>query len=175
MRRATILVLVGVLMLSLAAVAHAATIKGTDGPDSISGTSKADKINALGGKDEVRGLGGADRITGGFGSDLIQGNKGNDTVRGAPGTDTVIGNAGNDTIFGGVGRDTLEGRLGNDEIIAAGDGQRDQVNCGFGDDDVAVVDLNDVVDGELVSSVLEVGTLVGTIGSCETVEVRIFE
>ena len=68
----------------------------------------------------------------------------------------------------------LEGRGDDDRIITAGHGERDKVHCGPGVD-VAVADLNDVVDGEIVSSVLSVGNLVGTIGSCDTVEARILQ
>jgi Ca2+-binding RTX toxin-like protein len=175
MRRATLLTLVAVLLVAMtASAALALNIRGTNGPDQLTGTSKADTINALGGKDEVRGLRGPDDINGGFGPDLLHGAQGNDEFSGAPGDDTVIGNVGNDVIRGGVGRDTLEGRGDDDRIIAAGDGQRDMVNCGSGTD-VAVVVLNDVVDGQLVESVLGVGNLVGTIGSCETVEVRLLQ
>ena len=173
MRRATILTLVAALLLAVTAgAAVAMDIRGTNGPDKLTGTNKADKINALSGKDEVNGLRGPDVLNGGFGPDLLHGARGDDNFSGAPGDDTVIGNQGDDTIKGGVGRDVLEGRSDEDRIIAAGDGQRDEVNCGFGVDE-AVVDLNDVVDGQLVSSVLSVGSLVGTIGSCETVEARI--
>jgi hypothetical protein len=38
-----------------------------------------------------------------------------------------------------------------------------------------VVDLNDAVDGQLVSSVLGVGDVVGTIGSCDTVEAHVLQ
>lgn len=38
-----------------------------------------------------------------------------------------------------------------------------------------VVDLNDAVNGRLVSSVLGVGDAVGTIGSCDTVEAHVLQ
>ena len=38
-----------------------------------------------------------------------------------------------------------------------------------------MVDFNDAVDGQLVSSVLGVGDLVGTIGSCDTVEAHVLQ
>ena len=58
--------------------------------------------------------------------------------------------------------------------MAAGDGERDEVKCGDGTD-VAEVDLNDVVDDQLVSSVIALPGGVGSILSCETVRVGLLE
>jgi hypothetical protein len=75
-----------------------------------------------------------------------------------------------DHVQGWQGRDRLEGGSGNDSISAADDGARDQVKCGTGTDE-ASVDLNDVVDGELVSSVVGAPGQVISILSCEKVNV----
>lgn len=87
----------------------------------------------------------------------------------------LLGAEGNDTLRGGDGNDRMSGAARDDVIFAAGDGKRDSVSCGAGEDR-AVVNLNDVVDGEVVGSVLDApGQLVGTIGNCERVEVRILQ
>ena len=81
---------------------------------------------------------------------------------------------GADRLTGNTGRDTLEGRGGDDDLFASGDGQRDQVKCGDGTD-TAKVDLNDVVDDQLVSSVVALPGGVVSILSCETVRVGLLE
>lgn len=173
-RVSTLAVLCALLLAFAASFAVAATIRGTSGPDNLTGTPTADNINAGGGADTVRAFKGNDTVRGGPGNDELYGGPNKDRVFGAPGDDLVVGGTGPDTVSGGIGRDTLEGRGGDDTINAAGDGQRDEVSCGTGDD-TAIVDLNDVVDGQLVSSVLGVGNLVGAIGSCERVELRILQ
>ena len=139
--------------LGCAAVAYAATINGTGGPETIIGTTRGDNIDAKAGLDTVIGLSGNDRIKGGAGDDAIQADgtcppgaqdlescdqtrgTGNDGIYGGSGSDTLFGNVGNDTIAGGLGRDNLLGSAGDDRIYAR-DRERDSINCGSGRDTV---------------------------------------
>src|ERR1700709_1616725 len=68
-----IAVMAAIATCSTAAVALAATITGTQGPDTLVGTAHPDRINGLGGNDLILGLGGGDRIDGGAGNDTIDG------------------------------------------------------------------------------------------------------
>lgn len=157
------MIIVGAVCAVLAsgAVALAATIIGTNGPDTLIGTTGNDNIKALGGNDRVLGLAGDDRIKGGDGNDRIEGDgecppgtrnpdyckegaEGNDTIDGGEGDDTITGGRGkdridgkdgNDYISGGKGNDKLRGGGGNDNIFAR-DGVRDIINCGPGIDKV---------------------------------------
>jgi len=174
-RISALFVLAALLVALTATAVVAATVRGTNGDDILTGTPNADKIYAKSGADTARGFNGNDIVHGGPGDDLVKGGQNKDSVFGNTGNDTVVGGSGPDRVGGGTGRDTLEGRGGDDHIAAAGDGQRDRVSCGTGTD-VAVVDPNDLVDDQLVSSVLDLpGQAVGIIGSCERVEVRIFQ
>ncbi|MEJ7841877.1 MAG: calcium-binding protein [Rubrobacter sp.] len=174
MRRLTLLtVLVGIVLAVSAGVAVAKNINGDNGPDNLRGTSGPDRINGRGGADTINALGGADELLGGSGNDKVFGGKGADTATGGSGDDTVSGGEGGDTLTGGIGNDEIEGRDGDDTLLAAGDGERDEVKCGDGID-VAEVDLNDVVDDQLVSSVTTLPGDVISILSCERVEVALF-
>jgi len=93
----------------LSAGAYAATIVGTNGPNTLRGTAKNDVIRGLGGNDTIYGLGGNDTLYGG---------PGNDTLYGGPGNDTLYGGPGNDTLVGGPGRDVLDCGPGKDTAIA---------------------------------------------------------
>jgi Ca2+-binding RTX toxin-like protein len=65
---------------------------------------------------------------------IFNGGNGNDTVRGGDGNDTVNGGGGDDTVVGNAGQDSLVGGSGNDAVNAAGDGFKDNLNCGTGTD-----------------------------------------
>ncbi|MBL6456701.1 hypothetical protein JMJ55_15300 [Belnapia sp. T6] len=111
--------------------AHADTVNGAGGNDSISlgegnnyatGGSGDDSITAGSGNDTVVGGTGHDQIFGGDGANNLQGGDGNDTVSGGSGADMISGGAGNDSLWGGAGNDTLIGGDGNDRFAgAAGD------------------------------------------------------
>jgi len=175
MRRLTLLtVLVGIMLALGATAAMAKNINGTNGPNDLRGTSGSDRINARGGADEIHALGGADELLGGSGNDKVFGGDGADTATGGSGDDTVSGGLGGDTLKGGIGNDEIEGRDGDDTLLASGDGERDEVKCGDGTD-VAEVDLNDVVDDQLVSSVGAAPGDIISILSCETVRVAILQ
>ncbi len=155
MRRTTLLTLtMGLLLVLASGIALAATIKGTAGNDFLRGTDSRDIIGARGGNDEVRARGG------------------NDDVFGGPGNDKLFGMKGNDLIVGGDGVDQLEGGTGNDTLKSHNDDNADTLSCGPGDD-VAFVDVDDVVDdnevGDLLTTALN--NTVAPVTSCETLKV----
>jgi hypothetical protein len=174
MKKSALLSVTVALLLALTAgvaVARDFSSEATNGDDVISGTESADFIPGKGGSDRLYGRGAGDTIKGGFGNDpALKGAEGNDSINGNLGNDHLYGGPGNDTLNGGQGRDLLEGQGGNDRVFASGDSTRDTVKCGNGDD-YAKVDLNDVVDGELVSSLGEAPGSVIAILSCETVKI----
>jgi Ca2+-binding RTX toxin-like protein len=88
---------------------------------------------------ELTGTKQADSLVGTNGPDHIRGRGGNDRIRGRGGADTLNGGSGRDRISGGPGADVLVGGKGRD-LIMARDGHLDQINCGPGRHDVAVVD-----------------------------------
>ena len=110
----------------------AATLFGTDGPDTLIGTNGPDVIVGLGGKDTIKGRGGNDVICGGTGDDDIDGGRGNDRIYGGPGNDTLRGGAGKDRLLGGAGDDVLRGGGGQD-VVSGGSGA-DDCYAGAGDD-----------------------------------------
>ena len=156
MKKLTMLTIVGVLALTLVAVAGAhriVTIKGTHGPDFLTGTPAADRIVARGGNDLVNAGDGRDRVHGNRGDDTLNGDAGNDRVWGGQGNDTIVGGEGDDVLRGRPGNDSIDGGPGNDvmwpghgaDVQQGGDGddrlhalardrQLDQIDCGPGHD-----------------------------------------
>ncbi|MDQ6749389.1 MAG: hypothetical protein M3Z33_01330 [Actinomycetota bacterium] len=58
-----------------ASVTYAATLNGSNGPDTIIGTTHADTIDGKGANDIIFGLSGDHKIKGGPGDDSIQGRR----------------------------------------------------------------------------------------------------
>lgn len=140
------------LLLSMAAPAQAALIRGTGGPDNLVGTRFADRmlgrhgddvLRSLRGFDEVWGQGEADRLELGYGDDYGNGGPGSDVVMGGPGADVVVAGRGLDSIFGGPGADRLWSGRGSTTMTGA-DG-KDQITMEPGDHAVAAGDGADVV------------------------------
>jgi Ca2+-binding RTX toxin-like protein len=131
MRRRALLIMLsmalGVLLLGGGGVALAETVDGTSGPDDLVGTDQADVIHGSGGKDYISGLAAADEL---------YADADNDKVVGRDGPDRIYGNGGSDRLFG---------NHGNDTINSGGDGVKDVVKCGQGDNDTAHVDKIDRV------------------------------
>jgi Ca2+-binding RTX toxin-like protein len=98
-------------------VMEAATIIGSDGPETINGTGAKDVIVALGGNDTVNGMGGNDVICGGAGGDTVNGGDGADHILGEAGNDHLFGNDGADNLDGGPGFDVLRGGPGADTLV----------------------------------------------------------
>jgi hypothetical protein len=91
--------------------------------------------------DELFGLPGDDVLVGLDGPDCLYGNGGDDRVLGGGGRDLVEGGVGDDVLRGRRGRDRYLAAAG-DDMIRAGDGIGERVQCGPGVD-VAVVDRFD--------------------------------
>ncbi|HET7479147.1 MAG TPA: hypothetical protein VFJ72_06490 [Rubrobacteraceae bacterium] len=136
MRRATMILSIGVLLLALfvpgalAATGCASIFSGTDGPDTLRGDRCDNNISGLGGNDIIYGYGGDDEL---------------------------FGNQGDDLLRGGKGRDKLYGGSGNDRIFSGGlDGKRDRVVCGSGRDFASIAE-NDLAakDCEVVAVAVE--------------------
>ena len=77
-----------------------------------------------------------DILRGDNGKDVINGRGGNDDIFGLGGADSLTGSTGDDDITGGSGSDVLTGNEGDDTLRTAGDGARDSINCGAGNDTV---------------------------------------
>jgi Ca2+-binding RTX toxin-like protein len=144
-----------------------ATVKGTNGGDTLYGTSAADTIQGLGGNDTLKGFGGADGLDGGTGidaafySDSAVGVAVNlATGRGIGGSaqgDTLVnienlfGSNHNDTLTGDDGNNELHGLSGNDILVSAD-----------GDDRLAGGDGNDILKGGGGSDHLDGGAGIDT-------------
>lgn len=146
-------------------------IVGMNGNDNITSNKGNDEISGNGGNDIVAAGDGNDRILGGYGDDILYGNHGDDVMLGDKGNDHLYGDEGvsshsNDVIAGGPGMDTIFGGSGNDKIFqnseqvyssSIGDGYRDRINCGEGNDEVWINVLdNDYVTG---CEVIHLGTI----------------
>jgi Ca2+-binding RTX toxin-like protein len=148
--------------LVFATAALAETIRGTQGDNNITGTEGPDKVVAKKGNDTINSLGGDDRVGAGRGADTVNaglgndrvwggsdiddlnGELGNDALNGKRGADDLDGGEGNDFLNGGQGRDNVIGGPGDDFVKAWGDGNRaDNIDCGDGLNDTAIVDRND--------------------------------
>ena len=66
---------------------RAATIVGTEGPETLTGTGGNDVIAGLGGDDTINGNGGRDFICPGDGADTVNGGAGLDNVEASDGND----------------------------------------------------------------------------------------
>ncbi len=126
MKRLTVLLSVGALLMTLAAgMALAATVScqinvvclaGAEtgdgqGPDALTGTT---------GKDAMYGFTGNDLLSGDSGEDEMSGFTGNDFLSGMGGDDDLIGGAGADRLFGGPNDDFLYGGSGVDRMNTGG-------------------------------------------------------
>src|SRR5215212_10106869 len=134
-RRATILAVMALMVVSSSGVALAAyevSITDTDEVDIISGTGKAEHISGLGGDDQLNGGGGAD-LGDGPGRDTVNGNRGADNLI-RQGGDTSV-----DHFYAGSGRDIVQSR----DVPAV----KDTVGCGAGTDTV-YADKADIVGGD---------------------------
>lgn len=165
-----VLTAIGVAVLLASGLAIAATILGTDGPDTLTGTSGDDTIEGFGGNDTISGMAGSDTIKGGLGADKLyggneyqsvgasadrdrlEGDEGQDTIVGGPGVDELKGGEGNDVIMEGPADDSAEekfiGEDGDDFFsVASIPASKDDVQCGNGQDEVEADPL-DVINND---------------------------
>lgn len=136
-----------VLLVALAGVATAATLRGNGKGNRIAGTNSADKIDGRGGNDrlygkagndDIKGRKGNDRLKGGPGNDLLEAGDGNDQLNGGDGDDDMHGGGGNDEFRDGAGSDVIKGGEGSDLVLSR-DNSEDLIDCGGGVD-TAVLD-----------------------------------
>ncbi|HEX5699248.1 MAG TPA: hypothetical protein VFX77_01265 [Rubrobacter sp.] len=150
--------LMGAALVLTAGVAWAATVdcrvgvfcEGTDEPDELFGTNQPDEMSGLQDDDLLLGFMGADEMYGDDpepgddtrtdGDDELIGYRGSDTLSGFGGSDYLRGGRGDDLIDAteesdNPGRDTVRGSRDQD-LIGAGDGFKDTIFCGRGEDEV---------------------------------------
>lgn len=126
--------------------AHAATVTGDGGNNTLRGTNSNDRIFGLGGDDRLHGRNGDDQVRGGAGSDLVQLGRGRDFAFGGGGIDTVDAGRDNlvDRVYGGAagdeifafGPDLVWGGSGDDVIYATYTSPEMEIWCGGGNDHV---------------------------------------
>ncbi|HEV2293640.1 MAG TPA: hypothetical protein VGR35_07280 [Tepidisphaeraceae bacterium] len=125
------------------------TVLGGNGSDSLHGGDGDDGLLGDAGEDTLIGANGNDVLRGHRGSDILYGEAGNDTLHGDEGGDYLEGGAGHDALIGGGEADELFGLAGNDRLFSAGDGFRDTVRGGPGDDSADADEADDVLGVEL--------------------------
>ncbi len=118
----------------LSARADVVTLTGDNGPNDLFVEAGSSTLRGLGGDDRLVTYDGNDTIEGGDGNDFIEAGFGNDVLDGGAGVDQFSGDRTESNVFA----------VGNDEIRAR-DGNAEQVGCGIGGGDRAIVDANDVV------------------------------
>jgi RTX calcium-binding nonapeptide repeat (4 copies) len=119
-KRATISMVVGTLLLILAAGTALAAVVDCFGGDCF-GTPDNDTLNGSAGEDFIHGLGGADVVSGLGSNDVLYAYSGVFDFSGG-GDDRLRGGEGNDRLYGDSGNDTLYGDLGDDELLGTGGG-----------------------------------------------------
>jgi RTX calcium-binding nonapeptide repeat (4 copies) len=112
----------------------AVTLTGDNGPNDFLVEAGTATLRGLGGNDHLVTWDGNDTIEGGDGDDFLEAGFGNDVLDGGPGVDQFNGDRNERDVFA----------IGNDEIRAR-DGNLEQIGCGIGGGDRAIVDANDVV------------------------------
>jgi uncharacterized repeat protein (TIGR01451 family) len=94
----------------------AATVIGTEGPDTLATTGGRDVIVALGGDDVIVSRAGRDLVCAGSGRDFVGAGPAADRVFGGAGRDRLAGRGGGDMLMAGAGSDLLIGGQGADRL-----------------------------------------------------------
>ena len=112
-RTATLIAVMGLMVMMFAGVAFAAVKIGNDGPNRLVGTAENDTLKGRGGSDTLIGRGDSDLLVGGRGNDQI-----NARERGRAEDDRVDCGRGHDTV---LTDDTTEDHIAsNCEIVKRG-------------------------------------------------------
>ena len=117
---ASIIAVIGALIVIPTGVSYALNLVGTSGPDVIDGTDSADRITTGDGDDNVSGKGGNDRISTGNGEDIVSGGDGADKITTGNGDDTIDlseTSSSIDRVECGEGIDTVSNADGNDILL----------------------------------------------------------
>jgi Ca2+-binding RTX toxin-like protein len=156
------LVLVGAVGAVISFLVLAASVKGTDGPNTLNPSSAPPTTAAA---DVVRGCGDDDDIDSDNGNDVVFGDSGfpgdpnctglpagDDTILGGAGRDQLLGEDGNDIISGEAGDDRLYGGNGDDILgvdpgAGTNENGNDRIEGGNGNDQIDGGDGNDVIYG----------------------------
>jgi hypothetical protein len=104
------------VVLAMAGLATAQTVRGTHGNDWLYGTAQADAIY---------GYAGEDFLYGGRGNDHLDGGRGQDHVKGGPGNDTIFGGSGGEPVTESnlhAHHEYIRGNEGDDVIVVRGAG-----------------------------------------------------
>ena len=123
----------------LRGLAGADCLYGQQGADRLLGGRGRDRLFGGPGPDRLRGAAGSDRLRDRRGRDRLSGGAGRDRLSAGAGSDRLSGGAGGDRINPGDGRDRVSAGPGNDRVVARGDAP-DTIDCGAGQNDVAIVD-----------------------------------
>ena len=104
MRRTVLLLVVGALIIALAAGAALAVLRvGNDNPNTLYSTTGDNKgqdtLFGLGTGDKLIGRSAAYQLAGGPGNDRLEGNDGNDTLDGGTGRDLILTGRGFDFVY----------------------------------------------------------------------------
>jgi Ca2+-binding RTX toxin-like protein len=92
------------------------------------------------------GNAGVDLLIGSSRRDVLRGGWGADTLRGNADDDTLEGNDGDDNLHGDAGRDLLQGGWGDADVLDGDDnGPGDTLDCGPGNNDLAIYNTGDTV------------------------------
>jgi len=134
--------------------------RGLAGNDLLTGNDWQNCLFGGDGDDVLHGRGHKDQLTGGAGDDRLDGGKagfpnGMNGVQAnqyfdQTGNDGVTGGPGADWIYGGSGKDAFIGDDEGDHIVA-NDGHADTIDCGPGDDQAWIDELDKAVGCEHVS------------------------
>jgi RTX calcium-binding nonapeptide repeat (4 copies) len=130
------------------------SIHGADGDDRVSYAGRSNGVNVS--LDNVRNDGepgegdlvfaNVENITAGNGNDILVGSNVANDLQGFGGIDTLHGLGGNDTLQLGSNSDFAFGGANND-VILAGDGERDTINCGENTDTANRDSVENLVSG----------------------------
>jgi Ca2+-binding RTX toxin-like protein len=92
------------------------------------------------------GNAGVDLMLGSSRRDVLRGGIGADTLRGNADDDTLEGNDGDDNLRGDAGRDLMQGGWGDVDVLDGDDnGPGDTLDCGPGNNDLAIYNTGDTV------------------------------
>ncbi len=153
MKKLVMLGVVLTLALVVAAPALAAHLtglrieNGTNGDDATTGTNRGDGLFGKGGDDAIRGRDAADFLDGDSNDTNTVRGVGNDAITGGTGADSIYGGPDRDALFGGRGDDFInDGRYRDGGAPTRGDGARDAIDCGPGQDTVRAESIDAVDD-----------------------------
>ncbi len=119
-------------------VLNGASLLGEAGDDRLTGGRGSDVLGGGAGDDRLDSGANYDRLLGGDGDDVMDGGSEMDMLTGQNGADVLHGGSDNDQLFGGSGSDRMFGEGGDDNLNAIDSASDSGIDCGDGQDDVAM-------------------------------------